>query len=339
MNRIAERMRTATVVAPGRFEVRERPVPRPGKGEVLIRVRACGICGTDVHIFRGRYMGTYPVIPGHELAGDVAAVGAGVRRIDLGDRVAVEPNIACDDCSACLSNRQNFCENWQALGVTLPGGMAQYVVAPESAVFPIGDIPFEHGAFVEPLSCVLHGVEQAGIALGDHVAVLGAGPIGILLMRTMLARGAAAVDMAERVPDRAAFARRAGADKVVGDVADLPEDAYDAVVDATGAVPVMERAPALARRGGTVLLFGVPPVDQTMAQDPFMLFHKGLTLLSSFTSLRNSLQAVALLRAGRVRVDDLISHRIPLEELERGIGLIESGKEGVMKVMVRPNGP
>ena len=175
-------MRAAKVNQPGQMQMVEIPCPEPAPDEVLIRVMASGICGTDVHIFRGEYLGDYPVIPGHEFSGVVEAVGGRVTRFKAGDRVAVEPNIACDNCEACLNNRQNFCLNWSAVGVTRPGGMEQYTTAPEKVTFDIGDLSFEQAAFMEPLSCVLHGLERLGPDLADKVAILGAGPIGALLL-------------------------------------------------------------------------------------------------------------------------------------------------------------
>jgi D-arabinitol dehydrogenase (NADP+) len=304
---------------------------------VLIKVMASGICGTDIHIFRGEYMGGYPVIPGHEFSGVVEQVGAGITQFKPGNRVAVEPNIACDNCYNCLHNRHNFCLNWQAIGVTRPGGMAQVVTAPEKAVFGIEDLPFEYGAFVEPLSCVVHGVERAQVRLADRVAILGAGPIGILLLQTVRLQGALQVTVVERNLARAELASACGAQRCVTNIDDLEEERYDVVMDATGVIPLMERSIDFVRHGGTVLLFGVPPAGQRIALDAFKIFRKGLTVLSSFTSVRNSYQAVALLRSRQVDVSDLISHRLPLEEFERGVELIEQGLEGVKKVLLLPN--
>jgi D-arabinitol dehydrogenase (NADP+) len=331
-------MKAVQIERPHRVSVVDLSEPRPGAGEVLIRVRASGICGTDVHILRGEYLGDYPVIPGHEFSGVVERVGEGVTRFEVGERVAVEPNIACDACYNCLHNRHNFCLNWEAIGVTLPGGMAQYVVAPEKAVFGIGELSFESGAFVEPLSCVLHGVERAGVRLADRLAILGAGPIGLLLLQVVRLRGAAHVTVVERQPARTELAEACGADRTLAHLDDLEADRYDVVVDATGAIPVMERAIDFARRGGTVLLFGVPPAGVKMELEGFQVFEKGLTILSSFTSLRNSYQAVALLQSGQVDVRCLISHRLPLTEFERGVELIERGLDNVKKVLILPRG-
>lgn len=331
-------MRAAKITRPGEIVVEDVACPEPGAGEVLVRVMASGICGTDVHIFHGEYMGDYPIIPGHEFAGVVEAIGPGVTRWQPGDRVAVEPNIACDNCENCLNNRQNFCQNWQAVGVTRPGGMAQFTTVPEKAVFAVGDLPFEQAAFVEPLSCVLHGLERLKIANADRVAILGAGPIGLLLLQGARLNGASQVTVVDKNTARGAFAGQLGADEVLTELDGLTLDGYDAVIDATGVIAVMRRAIDFARPGGKVLLFGVPPAGQEMCLEAFKIFRKGLTLLSSFTSVRNSYQAVNLLRTGRIRVDELVSHRLPLEEFRRGIAVIEAGSEAVKKVLILPNG-
>jgi 2-desacetyl-2-hydroxyethyl bacteriochlorophyllide A dehydrogenase len=304
----------------------------------MIQVMASGICGTDLHIYRGEYMGAYPVIPGHEFSGVVAATGSGVTRSSIGDRVAVEPNIACDNCVNCLNNRQNFCLNWQAIGVTLPGGMEEYVIVPERAAFSIGDLPFEIGAFMEPLSCVVHGIERAQIGVAGRVAIFGAGPIGNLMIQMARIQGAAHITVLEINPGRAELARQLGADQVVSSFDELQPETYDIVIDATGAIPVMNRTIDYARKGGTVLLFGVPPARKDIELEGFKIFRNGLTILSSFTSVRNSFQAVNLLKSGQVRVDSLISHRLPLSEMPRALELIESRDPAVKKVIVHPNG-
>ena len=331
-------MECVVINRPREIVVTERDIPTPGPDEVLIKVMASGICGTDVHIFRGEYLGDYPVIPGHEFSGVVEAVGSQVKRIKTGDRVAVEPNIACDNCSQCLNNRQNFCQNWQATGVTLPGGMEQYVTAPEKAVFNIGDLPFDQAAFMEPLSCVIHGIERTHIELADRVAVLGAGPIGCLMLQMARIQGAAQVTMLENNPGRAELARQLGADQVAASMDSLELDAYDVVIDATGVLPVMNRSVDFVRSGGTVLLFGVPPQGQNLEVDAFKLFQKGLTFLTSYTSVRNSYQAIGLLQSGQVRVEELISHHLPLKELPAALAMIEAHDPTVKKVIMLPNG-
>jgi len=331
-------MKTLIIERPGSAVTRDAPRPSPRPHEVLIEVAACGICGTDVHIYRGEYLGTYPITPGHEFAGTVAAVGADVSRFRPGDRVAVEPNIACNNCPACLSNRQNFCESWKGVGVTLPGGMAEQVCVPENAVFGIGELPFSAGAFVEPLSCVVHGMQRLDPRPSDRLLIVGAGPIGNLLMKTAIAMGASSVTMVDRSEGRVALAAAEGGAVVKArfSVDELPADGYDAVIDATGVPALMERTTAWVRPGGRILLFGVPPAGSRISIDAFAVFRKGLALLSSYTSARNSLQAVSLLQSGRIDVTRLVSHELPLSGFAQGVELIEKGAQGVMKILLVP---
>jgi 2-desacetyl-2-hydroxyethyl bacteriochlorophyllide A dehydrogenase len=321
---------------PGSARVETVQAPRLGDHDVRIQVKASGICGTDVHIFRGEYLGTYPVIPGHEFAGVVEETGPQVTRFKPGDRVAVEPNIACDNCAACLNNRQNFCEHWNGVGVTLPGGMAEYALAPEKAVFSIGDLPFTSGAFVEPLSCVLHGVERARIRLADKVLILGAGPIGILLSKVIQLQGASEITQADKNQSRLALARSAGAHHTLSSLEDLKPESCDVAVEAAGVSALMEQSLIWVRKGGTVLWFGVPKRDAALRLPAFPIFEKGLTLLSSYTSVRNSIQAVRLLESGKVDVSQLVSHQLPLEGFVKGVETIEQGVEGVLKVLILP---
>ena len=329
-------MKALFIDKPGSAAVRSVPRPSPGPRDVVIDVAACGICGTDVHIYRGEYLGTYPVTPGHELSGTVASVGSEVSRFRPGDRVTVEPNVACNNCPACLSNRQNFCENWKGIGVTLPGGFAEAVCAPENAVFGIGELPFPSAAFVEPLSCVLHGMQRLDPSPADRLLIVGAGPIGNLLMKTALLMGSSDITVVDRSESRRNLAKSEGAGTVHASVDELAADVYDAVIDATGVPALMERATTWVRPGGRILLFGVPPSGSRVSIDAFAVFRKGLTLLSSYTSVRNSLQAVRLLSEGRIDVKRLVSHELPLSEFARGVGLIETGAQGVLKILLTP---
>ncbi len=333
-------MKALIIDEPGKARVAEVPRPVPGPGEVLIKVDRCGICGTDVHIFRGEYLGSYPVTPGHEFAGEVVALGPGVASFVLGDRVAVEPNISCDACPACLSNRQNFCEHWQAVGVTLPGGMAEFVLAPAKAVFGIGDLAYAAGAFVEPLSCVLHGMQKAKPELADEILIVGAGPIGILLLKTALAMGASGLVVADRAPARLALAAAEGGrvTTTLASIDDIPKDRFDLVIDATGVPAIMGRTTEWARPGGRILLFGVPPSGARLSMDAFAVFRKGLAFTASYTSVRNSIQAVRMLRSGRIDVSALVSHELPLERFAEGVQMIERGAEGVLKILMAPGG-
>jgi D-arabinitol dehydrogenase (NADP+) len=329
-------MKAIQIERPGHTVLVDLTLLKPKANEILIKVMATGICGTDIHILRGDYIGNYPIIPGHEFSGIVEQIGKGVSRLHRGARVAVEPNISCDNCYNCLNNRQNFCENWQAVGVTRQGGMAQYIIVPEKVTFDIGDLPFEYGTFVEPLSCVLHGIERININISDRVLILGAGPIGILFLQVIRLQGAGYISVLEKQSSRAELAKRFGADLVAIDINDLKENDFDIVIDATGKIILMEKTVDLVRHGGKVLLFGVPSAGEKMNIEGIKIFQKGLTLLSSFTSLRNSYQAISLLQSRQVDVSELISHKFPLSDFKRGVELIERGIDNVKKVLILP---
>lgn len=331
-------MKTTRIEGPGQIITTEQDIPIPADTEVLIRVGACGVCGTDIHIFRGEYLGEYPIVPGHESAGEIETVGKMVSTFAPGDRVAFEPNISCDHCAYCLSNRQNFCLNWQGIGVTLPGAMAEYVLVPAKNVFHIGNLSMEAASFMEPLSCVIYGIQKAGIAIGDRVLILGAGPIGNLLLQSARNLGATEIHVVDKQQARLDYAEESGAHKIEKSLENVRRDFYDVVIDATGSVEVLEMCIDFVRFGGTLLFFGVAPQGKPMKIEPFRIFQKGLKIVSSYTSVRNSLQAVKMLKAGIIDVENLISHRLPLNELEKGIRLIEEGAENVRKVIIVPGG-
>ena len=200
---------------------------------------ASSICGTDIYILRGDYIAKYPIIPGHEFSGIIEKIGERITRFEIGDNVAVEPNISCDNCYNCLNNRQNFCKNWQAIGVTKSGSMAQFVVVPEKSVFNIDKLQFEYAAFMEPLSCVLHRLKKVNINPGDSVVVFGAGPIGILFLQMAQLQGAVQVSVLKNLTSRAALAEHYGADQVFRDISDFEKDDFDVVIDANGVISLM----------------------------------------------------------------------------------------------------
>ena len=332
-------MRACQIVEPGiirELSLDMQNMLNPPQGWITIRVNASGICGTDLHIFLGEYLGDYPIIPGHEFSGDVVAIGDKVDKFQIGDRVAIEPNLSCGICDACLHNRQHFCEDWQAIGVTMSGGMATHVIVPQQAAFTIGDLSFEEAAFMEPLSCVIHGVGLIGSALGTHILLIGAGPIGMLLLRTLKNIGTVELDIVEKNKSRRNFAAAERTGQVFSDFSQVKKEHYDIVVDATGVISVLEQCISYARPAGKILFFGVPPKGKVMTIEPFRLFNKELTIMSSYTSLRNSKQAIDLISVGRIVVKDLISHRLPLNELEDGLRLVLDGKEPSIKVMILP---
>ncbi len=320
-------MRAVQITQPEKFEIAEVPVPEPGPGEVLIQVAAAGICGTDLHIFHGEYYADYPIIPGHEFSGTVAAVGAGVKWVQPGQRVTADPNIPCNRCPACQRGHANQCQDHQAVGVTRPGAFAEYVLAPEEVVFPIGEMDFGAAAMVEPLACVVWGLQRVQVQAGDSALVFGAGPMGCLVAQALQHAGAAQVVITDVAPWRLELARKLGISESVpgpGAEAQLRERnpaGFDVVVDATGISSVLEGAFQFARPRGKVWVFGVIPPNQKASFVPYDVFRRDLTIIGSFAVNRTFHEAIALIRAGAVQVQPLISHQVPLarfgEALER----------------------
>ena len=323
-------MTAGQITAPGSLRVIETDAPEPGADDVLIAVRAAGICGTDVHILSGEYEAQYPIIPGHEFSGVVAAVGAGVTRFKPGDRVTADPNIACGRCPACQRNEPNQCHNHRAIGVTRDGAFAQYVTAPEGCVFPIGSMDFAAAALVEPLACVVWGLKRVQVQPGDTVLVFGAGPMGCLLVQALLRVGAARVVVTDTSRTRLDLALALGATEAVpvDDRQDsrlraLAPLGYDVVVEATGIPAVLEQSFGYVRARGKVWVFGVVPVGQKAAFIPFDVFRRDLSIIGSFAVNKTFGESIALIESGAVRAEPLISHRVPLADFAAAFELAQ----------------
>jgi len=323
-------MLAAQIDAPDKTRVIEAKQPTPGPDDVLIHVAAAGICGTDLHILHGEYEANYPLIPGHEFSGTVVAVGDNVTRFRVGDRVTADPNIPCNRCLACQRNEPNQCENLAAIGVTRNGGFAEYVVAPEGNVFSIGDLPFSQAALIEPLACVVWGLKRVQVQAGDSVLIFGAGPMGCLLLQALWHSGASKAVITDSVPWRLEQAAELGATETV--LADahqaehlkaISPTGYNIVVDATGIPKVLEATFGYAKPRGKIWVFGVAPRDARATFVPYDVFRKDLTVIGSFAVNRTFQESIALIQSGAVRVEPLISHRLPLDRFSEGLELAE----------------
>ena len=207
-------MRAIVLDRPGSFRVTEVPDPTPGEGQIVVKVDACGICGTDIHIMDGEFPPTpYPITPGHEFSGTIAAVASDVRTgLPVGAKVAVDPSLYCGYCRRCRSGRDNLCENWAAIGDTVDGAFAEYVAVPAANAHLLPDgIDGQLGAMIEPLACAVHGLRRLGGVFGDTVVLTGAGTMGLLLLQLLVHAGAGPVTVVDRVPDRLEVARKLGA--------------------------------------------------------------------------------------------------------------------------------
>jgi 2-desacetyl-2-hydroxyethyl bacteriochlorophyllide A dehydrogenase len=290
--------------------------------EVLIGVEACGVCGTDVHIVEGTSRSNPPVVLGHEYCGVVEDVGSGVKDLQTGQRVAVDPNIFCGACYYCHRGLVHLCSHLRALGVDIDGGMADRCVVPSTQVYRVPEgMPAEVAALVEPVSCGVHGIDLAGIETGDTVAVIGGGTMGLVMAQLARASGAARVLVVEPLEQKRAIAEQRGVDLVLdpatddvpSTIRDLTGVGADVVIECVGKPETVQLSTELARRGGTVEIFGVCPIGATTPLEPNMVYFKELRIVGSYINPHTFDRALALLASGAVTTEGFTIERFPLE--------------------------
>jgi len=326
------------------LDVTTLDIPGVGDTDILVQVEACGICGTDIHIVEGVARSTPPVVLGHEYAGRVVEVGKSVKGIREGERVAVDPNIACGTCFYCRRGLVHLCSSLVALGVDRNGGMEEYCVVPAGQAFILGgDMPPEICAFVEPLSCAVHGIDRAEILHGDTVVILGGGPVGLLMLQLARHAGAAFTVLVEPQGHKRALAEIEGATMVIdpshGDVIErvrsLAAEGADVVLECAGSPVTAELSLKLARRGGRIVFFGVCPIGVTIPVEPNLVYFKELTIAGSYVNPHTFSRAIALLRSGAVRVDRFPVRCFPLDGVHEAFRV---HREGIsLKSILKPN--
>lgn len=330
-----------------KFAVREMQFGVPGPHEVLVKTMACGVCGTDVHIYHGGKGSAAvepPVVLGHEFSGIVEAVGPEVSLVKPGDHVTLDPNMYCGLCRSCRMGRKQNCENLFALGVNVNGGFAEYCLCPDTQCYKLNeDVPFDIGAMAEPLACAIHGIDRAGIRPGETVYIIGGGPIGLMMVQLAKLSGAETVILSEPIESRRKIGLEVGADLALDPIHEdiraflqnhIGRDSVDVVIECVGKVFATEQAFHVAGRGMKIMLFSVPEPDATFPLPLFDLYNKELTVMGSMINPDTHQRAVNLINSGKVRIDNIITHRFPLDRLEDAI-LAQMGTESI-KVMVHP---
>lgn len=334
-------MRAAVVSKPGSVGVQSVDDPTPQWGQVVVRVGACGLCGTDLHIAAGEFPPTpYPIVPGHEFAGEVVAVGSGVDQLTEGTRVAVDPSLFCGHCDFCRRGRGNLCEYWGAIGDTVDGAFAEYVAVPARNAYPLPErISLREGALIEPLSCAVHGLKRLAPQPADTFCIVGGGTMGLLLLQLAVHSGAAGVTMVDANPERLPRAQALGAEQTATSVAAALEDrpgGFDCVIDATGVAAAIEDGLTAVRRGGKLMIFGVAPADARVALSPFRVYNDEITVVGSMAVLHSFPAALELLRRGIVDVGSLLTHTFDLADFPQALETVRGG--GGLKVQVLPAG-
>ena len=341
---MAETVRAAVLNRARELVYEERPAPKPGPGQVSVAVTHCGVCGSDVHYYLDGRIGDMvverPLVLGHEFAGVVAEVGEGVRGLEVGQLVAVQPGVPCGACRLCRAGRYNLCPDVSFAGTPpVDGAFTDRFVTAADFVYPLPDgLTAEDGALCEPLACGVHAAERAGVRLGDRVAILGSGPIGLVTSVACQAAGATVVLATDLVDARLQMAKALGARRVLNAretdvVAEMAGEEIDVAIDCAGAVETPQQGIDLVRPGGTVQIVGFPrgaavPIDMARA------VRKELSLVTMLRFVNNFATAIALLERELARLRRLVTHRVGFDQIERAFQLVDDLADGVVKVMI-----
>jgi len=327
----------------------ERPDPEPGPGEVRLRVEAVGVCGSDVHYYTtgriGSHVVEYPFMVGHECAGTVDRLGEGVRDLQVGQRVAVDPAMPCHACDQCEAGREHTCRNLRFLGCPdqAEGCLAEYLVMPAESCFAVPEqMTAERAALSEPLTIGVYAVQQSVPMAGTKVGILGSGPIGLSVLAPALHGGAAAVYMTDRIDARCAVAREAGAhwagnpdtQDVVADVLRQEPQALDVVFECAGQQESFDQAFELLKPGGKLMLIGIPEFDRYSFQADIAR-RREICIQHVRRQNNCARKTLDLVATGALNVDAMVTHRFPLEETQKAFDLVADYKDGVVKAMIR----
>jgi 2-desacetyl-2-hydroxyethyl bacteriochlorophyllide A dehydrogenase len=329
-------MKAAVITGVGSVEVTQVPDPTPGPRDVVVQVAACGLCGTDLHILQGEFAPTLPVVPGHEFAGTVVAVGAQVDTLAAGDRVAVDPSLYCHECYYCRLGRNNLCERWAAIGVTTGGGAAEYAVAPAANCVKLPEhVRTEDAALIEPLSCAVRGYDILRSQMASHVLIYGSGTMGLMMLQLAKRTGAASVDMIDLNTERLVTATQLGCDAtaISADEIERPRG-WDVVIDATGNEKAIQDGLGRVGKGGTFLQFGVSDYAARATIEPYKIYNQEITITGSMAVLHSYERAAELFAAGVLDPEVFISDRLPLDEYPAALDRFRAGKG--RKIQVRP---
>lgn len=332
------------ITEPGAIRYIKIPVPEVGYGQVLIHMRRIGICGSDIHVYYGKHPYVkYPVSQGHEVSGEVAAVGEGVSGLSVGDKVTIEPQVYCGRCYPCTHGKYNLCEELKVMGFQTTGAGSEYFLTEASKVVPLPEgISLDEGAMIEPLAVTVHACKRSGDVTGKCVVVLGAGPIGILLCQTLKAFGAARVMMTDISDYRLQLAKQCGADHVCNTqksdfgqaVLDyFGSDKADIIYDCAGNNVTMGQAIQNARKGSVIMLIAV---YADMANvDLAKLNDSELDLMTSMMYRHDDyLDAIRIIKEGLVNLVPLISKHFPFADFVKAYEYIDQNREQTMKVLI-----
>ena len=328
-------MRAAVITGPGLVEVTTIPDPTPGPKDVIIDVASCGICGTDLHILEGEFVETFPIVPGHEFAGEIVAVGSEVTDLRIGDQVAVNPSFICYECRYCRKGLTNLCEVAGGYGTSLNGGAAEFaVVGAKYCVKLPENVRAIDASLIEPLSCAIRGYDVIKNQMGNHALIYGAGTMGLMMLQLAKRAGLASVDVVDLNEAKLAVASQLGCDSAVTSAGQLDRPyGWELVIDATGNERAIQDGLGRVDRGGTFLQFGVASYATRATIEPYKIFRNEITIVGSMATLNSYERAADLFATGVIDPEIFISDRLPLEQYPHALDLFTQGKGRKIQVI------
>ncbi|GHU75489.1 dehydrogenase [Clostridia bacterium] len=332
------------MIAPGVIEFVEIHIPELAPGQVLVKIQRIGVCGSDIHVYHGKHPFTkYPITQGHEVSGEVTALGADVNTVRVGQKVTIEPQVVCGSCYLCRHGKYNLCEELKVMGFQTTGAASTYFAVDSSKVTPLPDgMTFDQGAMIEPLAVAVHAVKQASAVDGLNIAVIGAGPIGNLVAQTAKAMGAASVMITDISDYRLTLARQCGINYTYNtrykDFGEALTDSFgpdkaDVIYDCAGSDVTMGQAIKYARKGSTIILVAVfekmATIDLALAND-----HELDIKSTMMYRHEDYVDAIAFVEAGKIQLNPLMSRTFPFREYLDAYKYIDAHREETMKVLI-----
>ncbi|EJF63842.1 NADP+-dependent D-mannitol dehydrogenase [Dichomitus squalens] len=328
------------------FEVRDVPIPQAEDDEVLLKIKACGICGTDSHIHEGEFIAEFPLIPGHEVVGEVVETGKNVTGFSKGDRCVADPTTVCGSCFYCRRGRPLLCENYIGIGCSAPGGFAEYISLKANKLFKIYNLSDEEATLVEPAACAVHGMDQLDAGVGVDALIIGAGPTGLILAQMLKLNGAHRVVVAANKGVKMDLAKEldAGTEYIELDRENpqaqwkrLKQDnpyGFDVVVEATGMERVAQDSINYVRRGGTLMIYGVYSNDALVHWPPSKIFVDEIRIIGSFAQMHCFPRAVAYLDSGRIKVKGMVTDVFKVADYAKALDKLRS--RTAVKIAIKP---
>lgn len=313
-------MKSCVLESPGKLKFVDSDIKDPSDNEILIKTKACGICGTDFHAYNGKHKAIkYPVVLGHEVSGIVYKTGKNIKNFKENDRVVINPNITCGYCENCKAGKENFCENMRSVGINYSGGYSEYLTVPEKVVYKIPDnMSFEAAALTEPVSCIVHAFETTDVKLGGSAIILGTGFIGLTFLQILKGMGYYPVYVMGRNKFRNELAKKYGADKILENIDELMESDIinhaDLVIEATGSNDILKKTIDMVSPSGKIFAFAVYP-DENVEINANKIYSKEISIFGDFINPYTMRKSINLIQSGLIDVKGMEDLKLNLDDV------------------------